>query len=199
MTTYLNAQELNLLQNLIHQDLQTITSEDWQESHLCYGNLLITTNQNYINISNDYKMVRYFRNQEELVGFSVSNVIDPHHFKSIVASSALLAYPIHKTITNIQIVRDTLTLNFEDGYLETHHIDQAIIFHLGSLKLLIMLDSVWMALNHIYLTEDIAPYLYTTKDIASQWNFTEEEYQGTPYTSTITREIISLADETSKE
>lgn len=87
-----------------------------------------------IEIENDYRLVPYFGAEEELAGYDVS-ILKDKKFDPSVMEEDLYIEEINKQVVGIDIVRDSITIDYIDkGKEEVYKIDQSIIFRFANKK-----------------------------------------------------------------
>lgn len=195
MQTYLTKSEINTLANLKKDTLLSITAEDWQNHDISYGNILLESAHHTVEINNDYRLVPFLGDTEELVGFKINQLKDISDFEPSVPKDALRTKKINESVENIILIRDTISINYSNGTNEHHLIDQAIIFKLESTDWLISLLGLYMPIEKMIFKRDVLKDIRSVDDVISDWEDTDYEERGLShprYQVHVGREIIEI-------
>lgn len=169
MEGYILEKDIKVLKSLINDNLELITADDWKEFGRSYGNILIKTSNKIIEIVDDYCVLPYFGEEEDLAIFQVKNLKSIDEYTPSVMNKNLCTTLINEKINSIKIIRDTVTLILDDNKKEVHKIDQYIIFELEKTKWLIGRQFIFTPMADMIFGDDIYSKVKTTEEVEKEW------------------------------
>jgi|GEM_PF-2780631 len=195
MQTYIDKAGIDTLREVIGQNIQSITAENWKKFNRSYGNLLIQTSKKLFVIDNDYRVVSRFGDEEEIAGFSVSSLDKKEDFIPSVLQNQLLTEKTNELILSVCVVRDKITVKFIDNRPdEIHIIDQAIIFIFEKYEWLIGQSSWMTPMTKMLFGNDLISQIPNVETVAREWTDEAEspDHPIVEYQATVDRDIIQL-------
>jgi hypothetical protein len=191
METHISSKGIQILKNLIGKRVDTITAENWKEFNRSYGNILVQTEGQFVEISNDYRLVPYFDDNEEIASFDIRALPAKEEFIPSVLEKELISETIDEVLGVVKIVRDTITLNFTNGKEDKYVIDQAIIFEMQTKEWLVSQEFIFTPIAAMYFGKNLVQNVRTKEEIIEEWK--DDDGDDIPdYLVAVEREIIEL-------
>ena len=102
------------LQSLTGQRLISLECEPLEETQETYGNLLITTESQRIELINEEEPTPYSDGSEDISRFTCHRLTPQETFRQFVMGDHPVTYPLSGTVTQVRVVNDRITLPHEN-------------------------------------------------------------------------------------
>lgn len=103
-----------ILASLIGQKLISLECERLETTRETYGNLLITTESQRIELINEEEPTQYFNGIEDLSRFSCRRLETGEEFHQDVMGNAPMKYPIMGTVSKVFLINDHISVQKSD-------------------------------------------------------------------------------------
>lgn len=191
---YLSNTDLEKLAKLQNDILVSITAEDLNTHSISFGNILVVSDTHTLEIDNNYRLVKYFNDIDELAGYKINDLKSRNNFKPVVQPDHLDTKIINQKIDSIRVIRDNIRLDYGNK-IDKYVIDNAIILELTDTDLLIGQTGFFSPVSKIIFDKDAINQYYTTTDIKDDWvddDFEERGLSHPRYQVYVDREIIEI-------
>ncbi|MDO4680137.1 MAG: hypothetical protein Q4A55_02565 [Aerococcus sp.] len=185
---------LEILRTLKGHFLIKITADDWRDYDRSYGSIKMNLDELAVAIENDYRNVFYFGSREELAGYDIVRLTN-RDFDPSVMKSDLYVKAINQKISSIQVIRDTIILNyFREKPREKYVIDQGLIFTLDNMKWTVSQTSLFTPMSQMIFTDKENGPIKSIAEVKADWE--DDDLNGEDdrptYTVEVERNVLDL-------
>lgn len=100
----------SILKSMIGQQLVSLECEHLDHTQETYGNLLITTDSQRIELINEEEPTDYFGGTEDISRFTCRRLVENEHFRQFVMGESPMKYPLIGTVTGVSVIDDHVSL-----------------------------------------------------------------------------------------
>lgn len=147
------------------------TAEDWTDAGVVYGNVILKTDQEILEVVNDYFYQEIMNEESELVRLDIRKLKTVEEDNAPVSEEYLRTMTINSELKKIDIVRDAVQIFDSDQKLcHLLKIDRAFIFGFAEGQMLIgKNDSITLATTLVF-GQNVEKFIASTERVASDWS-----------------------------
>lgn len=170
------------LASLIGQKLVSLECERLEKTRETYGNLLITTEAQRVELINEEEPTAYFGGVEELSRFSCRRLEPKETFYQAVMGNSPMKYPLMGTVNKVSLINDHISLPKDDYDIQ---LSMAVVLHTSIGAIAFLRGWHFDEMITVIQDGDYRPSLRSVAQIQSDWS-------DDPESVTVKRSIIEL-------
>ncbi|PJM73710.1 hypothetical protein CS006_00490 [Bifidobacterium primatium] len=173
---------LAVLRSMQGERLVSLECENLNGNNTTYGNLLITTESQRIELINEEEPTEYFGEMEDISRFSCRRLAANEPFRQFVAGEQPRKYPLLGAVTSVSIVNDTITFPNKDYSIR---LVMAVILNTSAGQISFLRGWQFDEQITVVMNKDYRKLLRPVHQIREDWAEDEDEI-------TVSRDVITL-------
>lgn len=171
-----------ILKSLIGQRLASLECERLEQTRETYGNLLITTESQRVELVNEEEPTDYFGDTEDISHFTCQRLDPDERFHQFVMGEQPMKYPLLGKVNKVFIVNDNVSLPKENYDIQ---LSMAVILDTDTGEIAFLRGWHFDEMITVVQHDDYRRFLRPVEQVKSDWS-------DDPDSATVKRQFIEL-------